>query len=174
MTASQKARPYIKRLVIVGLFCILFVVAFNEIVFLFQKGEHDRAPKTIQIFIPAGTSERIKGDDFEPLIDENQVFVMGDVLEVINQDTVSHQLGPIWVPAGSSSKLSLDQADNFSFACSFEPDQYLGLDVRQATTLATRLLAISLAAPTMTALIYLYSLVLVPVTPKSSVKQVIV
>ena len=172
MSASQKSRPYIIRLIIVALFCTLFVVAFNEITFLFQKGEHDRAPKTIQVIIPPGTSERINDGDFEPLIDEEQVFVLGDVLEVVNQDVVSHQLGPVWVPAGSSSKLTLEQADNFTFACSFELDQYLGLDVRQATTLGTRLLAISLAAPTMTALVYLYSLVLIPVRPPKPLAKV--
>lgn len=171
MLTSQKIRPYIQRLVIIALFCVAFVVAFNELVFLFQKDEHDRAPQTIQILIPAGTAERINDTNFEPLIAEDQVFVMGDVLEVVNQDSVSHQLGPVWVPAGSSSKLTLDTADKFSFACSFEPDQYLGLDVRQATTLGTRLIAISLAAPTLTALIYLYSLVLVPVKSKNSLQK---
>lgn len=171
MLTKQNTRPYIKRLVIVAAFCVAFVVAFNEFVFMFQKEDHDRAPKTIQIVIPAGTAERINDVAFEPLIAEDQVFVMGDVLEVINQDTVSHQLGPVWVPAGSSSKLALDTADKYSFACSFEPDQYLGLDVRQATTLGTRLIAISLAAPTLTALIYLYSLVLIPVTPKRAIEE---
>jgi hypothetical protein len=167
MSTSQKTRPYINRLIIISLICIAFVIAFNELAFYFQKGDHDRAPQTIHITIPAGTAQRINQVDFEPLIPEEQVFVVGDILEVSNQDTVSHQLGPIWVPPGASGKLALEQADNFSFACSFTTDQYLGLDVLQATTLGTRLTAISLAAPTMTALIYLYSLLLLPIHPKN-------
>ncbi|HSQ27643.1 MAG TPA: hypothetical protein VLM80_11015 [Anaerolineales bacterium] len=166
MISKKKSRPYIIRLLIVGLFCVAFVFGFNEIVFLFQKDEYDRAPTTVQIVIPPGTSLQIDETGYSPISSDDLIFVVGDVLEVVNQDNIAHQLGPIWVPRGASSKLILEEANNYFYTCSFETDQYLGFEVRQPTTLGTRMTAISLAAPTMTALVFLYSLLIFPVQPK--------
>jgi hypothetical protein len=52
------------------------------------------------------------------------------------------------------------------FQCSFQSTNYLGLDVRQPTTTGTRLAALFLATPTVTVLLYLYSLVAMPLKPK--------
>ena len=172
MAKNSKTRPYIIRLLIVASLTLAFVLLFFEIVFILQKDESDRAPKTIEILIPMGTADRIAAGNSEPFIADDMVFVLGDVLEVKNNDKVPHQLGPVWVPPGATSKLLMEQANKFTYTCSFEPDQYLGLEVRQATTLATRLTGVSLAAPTMTALVYLYSLLIFPVQPKNASKEV--
>jgi hypothetical protein len=66
------------------------------------------------------------------------IFVEGDILVVKNEDSVAHQLGPLWVPPSTSSVLSLDQADKFSYECSFQPNKYQGLDVRKRVTGSTR------------------------------------
>ena len=92
--------------------------------------------------------------------------MLGDVLEVENRDNVSHQLGPIWVPPGSTGSLVMERANNFAYSCSFQPSRYLGLDVREPTTMGTRFIALSFAAPTMTALAFLYSLLVFPVDKK--------
>jgi hypothetical protein len=91
------------------------------------------------------------------------VFVIGDTLEVVNQDSESHQLGPIWVPPGATGSLVMEDIGKLAYSCSFSSTQYLGLDIRQPTTLGTRLLALSFAAPTMTALIFIYSLAARPI-----------
>ena len=54
-------------------------------------------------------------------------FVEGDLLIVRNQDSVSHQLGPVWVPAQSSGVLEVVTANNYSYACSFQEDQVMGI-----------------------------------------------
>jgi hypothetical protein len=98
-----------------------------------------------------------------PSLPPEMVFVVGDVLVVRNDDLVSHQLGPVWVPPGSSASLALERPDKYSYACSFQPSRYLGLDVRSRVTLTTRVLAIVLAGPPMGVLIGIYSLIVRPV-----------
>ena len=95
-------------------------------------------------------------------------FVVGDVLVVKNQDSVSHQLGPTFVPPGASATLKLDEANDDSYACSFQPSRNLGIVVRARVTLETRLQALLLAAPPMAILIALYSLIVWPVRKKST------
>ena len=49
-----------------------------------------------------------------------------------------------------------------------QTSQYLGLDIRQPTTIGTRILGISIATPTLTALVFIYSIAAYPIkTPKS-------
>jgi hypothetical protein len=91
------------------------------------------------------------------------VFMMGDTLVVKNEDTVDHQLGPVWVPPGSTASLALEKPNKYAYSCSFIPSKYLGLDVRQATTIGVRLTALAISAPTVTALIFIYSLLVFPI-----------
>ncbi len=56
-------------------------------------------------------------------------FFEGDSIVVINQDVTSHQLGPIWVPAGTSGILSLNKPVHYELACTFQPSNTLGLEV---------------------------------------------
>jgi hypothetical protein len=96
------------------------------------------------------------------------VFVVGDTLVVRNEDTVSHQLGPVWVPPGASASLSLDRAEKFSYACTFQPSRYLGLDIRPRVTWTTRVQAVAFAGLPMAALMVIYSFVLWPLRPKAA------
>ena len=163
MSEKDKYRKYLNRLSIVFVISVFLVVVFNEIVYRFQKTEYDRAPKTISLVIPEGTADLVDAGEEVAAIPPELVFVLGDVLEVVNEDTVSHQLGPIWVPPGASGSLVMERVNNYSYSCSFQTSRYLGLDVRQPTTFGTRLIGIGLAAPTLTALVFLYSLLVFPV-----------
>lgn len=163
MSDKEKYRKYLNRLGIVFVISVLLVVVFNEVVYRFQKTEYDRAPKTISLVIPEGTAEQVSAGEEVASIPAELVFVLGDVLEVVNEDTVSHQLGPIWVPPGARGSLVMERVNNYSYSCSFQTSRYLGLDVRQPTTIGTRLIGIGLAAPTLTALVFLYSLLVFPV-----------
>ncbi len=171
VAGRNSVRPYLIRLAIVFSISVLVVVAFNEVSFFFQKDDNDRAPETITLIIPEGTAEQVSAGVDVAAIPEELEFVLGDVLEVQNQDTVSHQLGPVWVPAGSTASLVMEQADRFAYSCSFQTSRYLGLDVREPTTIGTRILGIALAAPTMTVLVFLYSLLVFPVDKKDKSDQ---
>ena len=136
--------------------------AMSEGAFLILKDKSDHAPQRIELVIPAGTAERVARGQASPSIPSELVFVVGDTLVVKNEDTVSHQLGPVWAPPGAAASFTLDQANKFAFACTFQPSRYLDLDVRPRVTTATRLTAIAFAGPPMAVLIFLYGLVLRP------------
>lgn len=156
--------PYIKRLVIVGVISLIFGVAVNEAAYYLQR-EYARAPKEIQLEIPSGTAERIANSEPVPSIPEGMVFVLGDELVVENQDSVNHELGPLFIPPGTSASLKLDSADNYALSCTFSPTNYLGIDVREPTTGLTRFLGLMMTAPVTAVLLFLYSLVIYPIAP---------
>ncbi len=166
MSPKTKYRPYIYRLIIVMVISTIAVAIFNEVTYNFQRESYDRNPRQIELVIPPGTAERVAAGEKEPTIPDQLVFVKGDVLVVRNEDRVSHQIGPVWVPPGATGSLTMAEANDLAYSCSFTPSRYLSVDVRQPTTWGVRLSALLLAAPTVGVLIFLYSLILLPVEGK--------
>lgn len=162
---KPKFRPYLLRAAIILAISIIAAFLVNEGIYLLQRESYDRAPKTIQIVIPPGSSELVARGEKLSTLPEETVFVVGDVLEVVNQDGVAHQLGPIWAPPGSTGRLVLEEANKFSFACSFSPSNYFGLDVRQPTTSAIRLTALAISAPSLAVFLFIYSFLVFPIKP---------
>ncbi len=154
--------PYLKRFAIVFLIALVFVGLFNEAMYYLQRDERDRPPQTIELVIPNGTAQRIAQGEEEVAIPEGMTFVIGDVLLVRNEDVVDHQLGPLWIPAGRSASLRFDTADKVAYECSFVVGNYFGIDILKPTTWTSRLLALAMAAPTLAMLLFVYSLVAVP------------
>lgn len=142
--------------------------AMSEIAYLILKDTSDHEPQRFELTISAGTAARVAAGEAVPSIPSDLVFVVDDVLVVKNEDTTSHQLGPVWVPPGATSSLMLDQANKFDYACTFQPTRYLGLDVRPRVTLWTRLQAVLMAGLPLGALIALYGLVLFPLDRKAT------
>ncbi len=157
------------RVVISVLLGLLLALAFNELTYRFLRSEERRAPQTVELVIPPGTAERVaRGEDSLSLPDD-MTFVVGDTLVVRNQDSVNHQLGPMFIPAGSSASLTFDTVQNYTYACSFQTGRYLGLDVREPLTLGTRLLGAVFAGLPLGALLALYSLIAWPMKKKGQV-----
>lgn len=160
---SQLGR-YLKRFLIVLAFSTLAVLLISEIGILIQNESAARAPETVELIIPAGTAAQVEAGEEPPGIPDELSFVLGDTLLVRNEDSVTHTLGPLLVPAGSSASLTLDEPDNFALTCTFKPSRYLGLDVTPPTTLSTRLLGIAFAVPPTAAILFVYSLLVYPLT----------
>lgn len=167
---SAEHRQYLIRLAVILVVSLIAMVIVIEGAYYIQREDTDRAPKTIQIIVPPGTAQKIADGAVVDLLPENSVFVIGDVLEVVNQDSVDHQLGPIWVPAGSVGRVILEEVNKFSYSCSFAPSRYLGLEVKKPTTLKTRLTGLFISVPTTAAFLFIYSLAVFPVKPKASGK----
>jgi hypothetical protein len=165
---NQNWKPYLMRFGMSMVLALLFGLIVSEVGFrLVPENNRRQTPERIELVIPLGTSERIAAGEREPTLPENMQFLQGDVLVVINQDTESHQLGPIWVPPNSSGSLFMDTPQSYSYACTFQPSQYLGLDVRARLTPWIRLqgtLAISLPTGV---LIGLYAMFLMPYKGKN-------
>lgn len=149
----------IKRLLISLAIGLLIGVAVSEIPFIFLR-ETARPPKEIVLTIPAGTAEQVARGEQPPSIPEDMIFVVGDTLIVKNEDTVDHKLGPLWIPEHSSAELPLRQEENLAYECSFQPNKYFGLDVRESLTVGTRLYGILFAGLPMAILIALYSIIM--------------
>lgn len=155
----------VRRLLLICVIGFGLTLLVNEAFFWLQKESFDRAPQEVILEIPAGTSERVAQGEPVPAIPEEMVFVVGDVLVVRNQDSESHQLGPLWVPAFSSARLNLDEPMRYVYNCSFQTTSYMGLEVRTPTTLATRFQGLILAAPATIIFFFLYSLTIYPLQP---------
>jgi hypothetical protein len=91
---------------------LAWVIAEGSFVILRDKSDH--TPQRIELVIPAGTADKVAAGQAVPSLPADMVFVVGDTLVVKNQDTTSHQLGPIWVPPGASASLNLDTANRYS------------------------------------------------------------
>jgi len=123
-------------------------------------GETARPPTTIEVIIPAGTAGLIARGEKPPSLPSGMVFVVGDTLSIVNEDSTEHQLGPIWIPAGTSGRLVLAQADKLAYECSFVPARYFDMDIREPLTLSTRLYGIFYAGLPLGLLIALYYAIL--------------
>ena len=95
---------------------LLIVLALSEGFYFLTRSDSEREPETFEVTIPAGTAERIAAGESGPEI-PNTVFVVGDTLTVHNLDSTSHELGPIWLPPGTSGSLTLGEANDFIFNC---------------------------------------------------------
>jgi hypothetical protein len=146
---------------------IAWLIAEGSFVILKDKSDHP--PQRIELVIPAGTADKVAAGKAVPSLPADMVFVVGDTLVVKNEDTTSHQLGPIWVPPGTSASLNLDTANRYSYECSFVPNRYIGLDVRSRVTLTTRIIAILFAGIPTGAMFAIYSFVAFPL--KSNARE---
>lgn len=156
----------LKRLAFSALAGIILAVLINEVSYQILKTSQDRPPQTIVLTIPAGTAQRVARGEADPSLPANLSFVLGDRLVVENKDSESHQLGPFFIPAGSSASLVLDKVQNLTYTCSFRADNSLGLDVFPAVTVITRLQGILFSALPMIILFSLYGIIAIPLQPK--------
>lgn len=149
----------VKRILVSLLIGLLLGALISEIPFLFLQ-ETARPPQQILLTIPAGTSDQVARGEQPPSIPENMAFVVGDILVVENKDKVDHKLGPLWIPANSSARLPLNREESLAFECTFQSDNYFGIDVHQPLTIGTRIYGVISVGLPMAILIALYSLVM--------------
>jgi len=149
--------------IVLGIVVAIFI---NEFTFFFMKSEAGRGPQRIELVIPAGTADRLAKGEPNPSIPSNMIFVAGDTLVVKNQDVVDHNLGPLFIPSGTSASLTLSDANSYTYSCSFQPSQVFGLDVQEPVTSATRLYGILFGGLPLGMMLGIYSFVIWPMKPK--------
>jgi hypothetical protein len=153
-------KEIVKRFFLSMLAGLLLGWGLSETSYYFLKTGETRPPQTIELDIPAGTAERVAQGQADPSLPSSMVFVVGDTLLVKNQDSVPHQLGPLFIPAGSSASMLLNVAQDYAYSCSFQPSKYIGLSVQSPLDLSTRLTGVLEAGVPMGFLIALYSIIL--------------
>ena len=150
----------IKRVLLSMLLGIILAAITTEVSYQVLKREN-REPQRVELIIPPGTAASIARGEAPPSLPEDMTFVVGDTFVVVNQDEVDHQLGPLWIPSGTSASLNLDTEQNYVLECSFQTTKIFGLDVRQPVTLGTRIVGILFAGLPLGALFSVYSILLV-------------
>src|SRR5512136_921817 len=103
----------IKRMLLSLVVGIILASIGSEIAYRLQGINTSRGPQTIDLVIPAGTADKVAQG--QTILPTNQTYVTGDVLFVKNQDSVTHTLGPLVIPAGSSASLTLSQSGNLNY-----------------------------------------------------------
>ncbi|MFZ5882019.1 MAG: hypothetical protein ACOY0R_21825 [Chloroflexota bacterium] len=149
----------IKRILLSLVLGMSLAALTSEVSYQLLKREN-REPMRIELVVPAGTAARVAAGEAPPGLPADMSFVIGDTLVVVNQDEVDHQLGPLWVPAGTSASMTLSSEENFALECSFQPTRYFGLDVRPPVTLGTRLSGVFFAGFPLSALFAVYSILI--------------
>lgn len=148
-----------KRIGISVLIGLVMGVLINEITFLFLR-QTARPPQVVELVIPDGTAQRVADGETPPTIPMTMSFVVGDTLLVKNEDSSDHELGPLWIPAGTSASLVLDSAQSYAYSCSFQPKKYFGMDVHEPLTLGTRLYGILYSGLPLGGLLALYAIIM--------------
>jgi hypothetical protein len=149
----------LKRIALSMLLGFALATAFTELSYRVLKREN-RPPRRVQLVIPVGTAEKIAQGEAPPTIPTDMTFVVGDTLVVVNQDDTDHELGPLWIPPGTSASLNLDTEQNFILSCSFQPTSVFGIDVRQPVTPGVRAMGILFGGLPLGVLLSVYSTLL--------------
>jgi len=164
---SPVTRAVLTRLGITFLLALAVGVLVGEGAYWLLRGESEYQPRTVEIVIPRGTAAQIDAGGTGPDLSQ-MVFVEGDTLLVRNEDEVSHQLGPLWVPPGSSATLNLDRPNSYTMACSFQATRVLGIDVRPRIRPSDRFQGILAVMIPTWMMFWVYSLVAVPLPETSN------
>jgi hypothetical protein len=162
MNKQLLLRSFTQRLFIVMIISIGLVLGISELIYQLQYGGTSRQPTTIVLVIPAGTGDKIAAGYSPEGIPNELSFVIGDTLIVKNEDTITHQLGPVWIPAGGSASLNLDMDVDYMESCSFQTTNMMGLNVTNGVTWGSRLRAIGIGVPPTMVFLFMYSLVVIP------------
>jgi hypothetical protein len=158
-------KDLITRMLIFLVIGIIAAAIFSELFFRLQGGTVSRDPQTIMLVIPAGTAAKVALG--QSVLPAGQTFMVGDTLQVKNEDSVTQTLGPLVIPPGASASMKLDQVGSLSYTCSFQPTKYYGIEVQQGLSLGLRLEASLLAGIPLGVLLGVYSLVIKPLKPKT-------
>lgn len=152
----------VKRFFLALLLSSAVILGISEGFYWLNKSESSRGPQVVELVIPAGTAEEVAAGRWVPTIPKSMVFVLGDTLLVRNEDIVDHELGPLWIPARSSASYRLDTTRDVAYSCSFQPTNYMGLTVREATTWRSRLSALFYGVPPLLMFMMVYSFLVFP------------
>lgn len=150
------------RLFVCLLIGLVFAVIVNEISYSYMQTGSTRPATTIEYTIPNGTSERLALKQGESIIPESLTFVLGDTLTIHNEDVVDHHFGSLFIPSGSFASITFNDANYFSFECSFQPNKQLGFEVKEPLTGSLRAYGIFIAGIPLGVMLFIYSIAAFP------------
>lgn len=151
MILKSRVADFLLRVAVGMLIGALFGFLVSEVTYRATPNKQDsgRSPQQFTLVIPYGTAAQIKEGVGNRSLPTNMDLVQGDILIVRNEDVVAHQLGPLFVPPKTASVLSLEKADDYSYACTFNPTKTFGLNVKSSLDAGQRVLgSLTIGLPT--------------------------
>ena len=79
--------------------------------------------------IPAGTADRIAAGERVELLPADLRFRLRDTLVVVNDDTITHQVGPFSVGAGQRLEKRFAEAATLQGSCSLHPSGSITIEI---------------------------------------------
>jgi len=158
----------IRRIIISMLIGLVMGAIVSEVSFYLLNDGQTRPPKLVELDIPPGTAGRVARGEPNASLPASMTFVVGDTLLVQNYDTVAHQLGPLFIPAGTSASMKLASEEGYNLLCSFQPSKYLQLSVLPPLTIGTRIVGILEAGLNVGFLIAVYAVFAMPIKKKEA------
>ena len=134
MAAARLWNPLTARILLPVLVGFALGLLMSEGPAMLVDDPTSRPPQEIELVIPPGTADRVASGEAAPSIPDGLKLATGDTLVVRNLDRVSHQLGPVWVPAGASGRLVFPGTVVGRYSCSFTPAGYFGIQVEPRLT----------------------------------------
>jgi energy-coupling factor transporter transmembrane protein EcfT len=159
-------KKFLLRMILFMVVSVIAAAVISEVGFRIQKNTLSRDPTTVIIVIPPGTAAKVAQG--ENVIPAGQVFVQGDTLEVKNEDSVTHTLGPLVIPPGTTASMKLNQVGSVNYTCSFQPTKFYGITIQQGLSFGLRFEAALLIGLPLGMLLGLYSFLVIPLEPKTT------
>ncbi len=88
------------------------------------------APEELRVEVPVGTAERLAAGDAVELLPRTLEVQVGDRLEIVNHDTVTHEVGPYVVAPGQTLRQTFTTAGVLEGACTLHPSGAIRIIVR--------------------------------------------
>jgi hypothetical protein len=103
--------------VVLAVAVVVSVLAFVVGTMLITSGE------TVTYVIPAGTGAAVDAGEPVEVIPARVELSVGDTLQLINEDTRPHVIGPWTVMPGTEFSFTFDEPADFSAQCTTHPDR---------------------------------------------------
>lgn len=88
------------------------------------------ATEQIRVEVAAGTAERLAAGEPVELLPRTLEVQVGDRLEIVNRDTVTHEVGPYVVAPGQTLRQTFTSAGVLEGACTLHPSGAIRIIVR--------------------------------------------
>ena len=88
------------------------------------------ATEEIRVEVAAGTAERLAAGEPVELLPRTLEVQVGDRLEIVNHDTVTHEVGPYVVAPGQTLRQTFTSAGVLEGACTLHPSGAIRIIVR--------------------------------------------
>ena len=84
----------------------------------------------LRVEVAAGTAERLAAGEAVELLPRNLEVQVGDRLEIVNHDTVTHEVGPYVVAPGQTLRQTFTTPGVLEGACTLHPSGAIRIVVR--------------------------------------------